>query len=79
MPPSLSEGLDAISILLGVVGVLSTVTAFFLARFVNQHDERDKKITEALNGILTRLAVHDEKHGSHEERLDELEARRKKS
>lgn len=77
MPPAVNEGLDLTSALLGLIGVLSAVTAFFLARFINQHDKRDEKITEALNGILTRLAVHDEKHERHDARIDALEGRKK--
>jgi hypothetical protein len=84
MPPAVTEGLDSTSILLGVVGVLSAVTAFFLVRFINlhdrfvkEHDERNEKIAEALNGILTRLAVHDEKHERHDARLEHLEERKK--
>ena len=77
MPPTIIEGLDATAILLGVVGALSAVTAFFLVRFINHHDRRDEAITKALGGILTRLAVHDERHLHHSERLSSLERSKK--
>jgi len=63
--------------LLSLVGLLTASMAFFLVRFINQHDKRDEAITSALAGILTQLAVHDERHRHHAERLSSLERSKK--
>lgn len=82
-----SEPITWTAILTWIISGLLVVSAFFLVRFFNAHDENMKKNAEIQDRILFELgqhsialAVHGEKHDQHDERLERLEhheARRK--
>lgn len=81
-----TEPITWTAILTWIISGLLVVSAFFLVRFFNTHDENMKENSTILKGIMEKLerinvtqAVHSEKHDHHDERLDRLEGRRKKS
>lgn len=58
----------------GLVSLLLTIVAFFLARDFRARDERDKQLVGALSGIQGALTIHEGLIAKNSARIDSVES-----